>query len=65
MRAKMLAHWGQQQQHDKGNNTSATAQTRQLNGGNNAGATTVTTPMWREGKEVIVIRTTMLVQQGQ
>jgi hypothetical protein len=61
----MPAHQGQQHQRDKGNDTSATTQTRQLNGGNNAGAMTVTIPMQREGKEVNKIRTTMLVQQGQ
>jgi hypothetical protein len=36
--------------HDKGNNTSAMAQTRQLNEGNNADAMMVMMPMRREGK---------------
>jgi hypothetical protein len=40
MRAIMSAHQGQQCQHDKDNNTSATAQTCQLNRGKNASATT-------------------------
>ncbi len=43
-------HLGQQCQPDKSNDTSATAQIRQLDGGNNAGATTVTTPMQSEGR---------------
>jgi hypothetical protein len=37
MRALMPAHQGCQRQCDKGNDTSATAQTCQLDGGNNAG----------------------------
>jgi hypothetical protein len=61
----MPAHQGQQCQRDKGNDTSAMAQTRQLNGGNNAGATMVMMPMQHEGKEVSAIGTTMPAQQGQ
>jgi hypothetical protein len=58
-------HRRQQRQHDKGNNTSATAQTYHLDGGNNAGATTVMTPMQHKGKEVSVIRTMTPEQQEQ
>jgi hypothetical protein len=42
----------------------STAQTPQLDGGNNAGATTVTAPMEREGKEVSGIMTMTPAQQG-
>jgi hypothetical protein len=58
----MPAHQGQQHQRDKGNNTSATAQTRQVNKGNNTGAMTMMMPMGHEGKEVSTIRMTMHVQ---
>jgi hypothetical protein len=50
-RALKQVHQGQQCQRDKGNDTSATAQTR-LDKGINAGTMTVTTPMQHEGKEV-------------
>jgi hypothetical protein len=40
-------------------------QTRQLNEDNNASATTVTTPMQSEDKEVSKIMMMMPVQQGQ
>jgi hypothetical protein len=61
----MPAHQGQQRQCDKDKDTSATAKTHLLDWGNIAGATTVTTHMQCEGKEVSAIRTTMPVQQGQ
>ncbi len=64
-RGIMPAHQGKLRQHDKGDNISATAQTRQAYGGNNISAMTVMTPMQCGGKEVSAIRTTMLVQQGQ
>jgi hypothetical protein len=53
----MPGHQGQQLQHNKGNDTSATAQTHQLDRGNNAGATTVVTLAQSDGKEVSAIRT--------
>jgi hypothetical protein len=61
----MPSHQGQQYQCDKGNNTSATAQTCQVDGGNNTGVMAVMTPMQHEGKEVSAIRTTTQGQQGQ
>jgi hypothetical protein len=61
----MLVHQGQQRQRDKGDNTSATAQSRSVDGGNNTSAMTVMTPMKREGNEISAIRTTMPAQQGQ
>jgi hypothetical protein len=61
----MPAHQGQQCQCDKGNHTSATAQTCQVDGGNKTGVMTVMTPMQHEGKEVSAIRTTAQGQQGQ
>jgi hypothetical protein len=64
MRAIMPAHQGQQPQHDKGNDTSAMAQTRQVDGGNNTGAMMVTTPMQHEGKEVSAMRMMTPEQQG-
>ncbi len=63
--ALMPAYQGQQRQQDNGNDTSAMAQTCQLDGGNNAGATMVTTPMQCEGKENSRIRTKIQVEQGQ
>ncbi len=64
-RAIMPVHQGQQCQHDKGNNTSTTVQTRQVDRGSNTGAMMVTMPMWHESKEVSKIRTTTPEQQGQ
>jgi hypothetical protein len=61
----MPVHQGQQCQHDKGNNTSTTVQTRQVDRGSNTGAMMVTMPMWHESKEVSKIRTTTPEQQGQ
>jgi hypothetical protein len=61
----MSAHQGQQCQRDKSEKTSASAQIGQLGSGNNAGATTVTRPLWHEGKEVSAIRMTTPAQQGQ
>ncbi len=64
-RALMPVHQERQCQRDKGNDTSATGLTRQLDGGNNAGPTMVTMPMHYEGKEVNTIVTTTPAQQGQ
>jgi hypothetical protein len=61
----MPVHRWQQCQYDKGKDTSATAQTCQVDGGNNTGAMTVMTPMQHEGKEFSAIMTTMQGQQGQ
>ncbi len=50
---------------DNGNDTSAAAQTCQVDEGINTKAMTVMMPMWHEGKEVSTIRTTTQGQQGQ
>ncbi len=65
VRVIMPAHQGRQCQCDKGNYTSATAQTSQVDGGNNTGAMWVKTPMRHEGKQVSKIRTTTQGRQGQ
>jgi hypothetical protein len=62
----MPEHQGKQCQCNKGDDTSASAQTCQVDGGNNTSVMTVmTTPMQHEGKEVSTIRITMQGQQGQ